>query len=188
MKLTNIPGTNMAYEDGEDAFSMFRPMLEVTGGLSLSQVCSLTGLQASTIQNWVKRSYVPHPVNKKYEERHLARILLISALRDCINIEQIGELMISINGDTDDENDDIVSESKLYDYYVRSIRQLNIESIDDNEIEKTVKDILNTEMHKDELVLALKMMIYAYISSKMYKKSDECLKLIIKGKEGLNER
>ena len=64
-----IPGTNISYSEADDAFSVFRPMIEITGGLSLGQVCTITGLQPSTIQNWVKRSFIPHPENKKYYRR-----------------------------------------------------------------------------------------------------------------------
>ena len=53
----------------------YLPLIRATDGLTLSQVCTLSGLEPSTIQNWIKRGYVPHPVGKKYRERHLARIL-----------------------------------------------------------------------------------------------------------------
>lgn len=91
-------------------FAQLRPMLEATDGLSLGQVCAIAGLEPSTVQNWIKRGFVSHPVNKKYRARHLARILLIAALRDCMPLERIGELMTCVNGDTDDEGDDIISE------------------------------------------------------------------------------
>lgn len=166
-----IPGTNMQYSSDNDAFSMFRPMIEITGGLSLSQVCSITGLQASTIQNWVKRDYVPRPIKKKYLERHLARILLISSLRDCMNIEDIGELMKLINGDTEDESDDIVSESKLYDYFSNCINMLTCKTIEDEKIEEAIEEVLKNEesIAKQKLVYALKVMVYAYISGKCLK-------------------
>ena len=119
MSVKIIPGTNIAYGDNKDAFSVLRPMIQITGGLSLGQICRITNLQSSTIQNWVKRGFVPRPEHKKYYERHLSRILLISALRDCMNIEDIGELMVLINGDTDDAGDDIISETALYDVFMQ---------------------------------------------------------------------
>ena len=74
MQAKTIPGTNIVYGNNEDAFSVLKPMIEITGGFSLGQICRITDLQTSTIQNWVKRGYVPHPDNKKYYERHLSRI------------------------------------------------------------------------------------------------------------------
>lgn len=173
-----IPGTNIEYGQSDDAFSVLRPMIEITGGLSLGQICRITGLQSSTIQNWVKRGYVPHPDQKKYYERHLSRILLISALRECMNIEEIGELMMLINGDTDDESDDIISETKLYDYFCKAVKNLNELSLEGENIENSIAEILKNEdeANMDKLTLALKVMVYAYISGLCLKKIEVNLK------------
>ena len=153
-------------------------MIEITGGLSLGQICRITGLQSSTIQNWVKRGYVPHPDQKKYYERHLSRILLISALRECMNIEEIGELMMLINGDTDDESDDIISETKLYDYFCKAVKNLNELTLEGENIENSIAEILKNEdeANMDKLTLALKVMVYAYISGLCLKKIEVNLK------------
>ena len=172
-----IPGTNIEYGDREDAFSVLRPMIEITGGFSLSQICRITGLQTSTIQNWVKRGYVPRPEHKKYYERHLSRILLISALRDCMNIEDIGELMQLINGDADDESDDIISETALYDTFCKAIKALDEHSLNIDDIEKTVEGVLETDEAsiREKLSMALKVMVYAYLSGKCMKMIDHHL-------------
>ena len=109
-----VPGTAIPYADSNGMFAMFRPLIRATDGLTLGQVCAITGLEVSTIQNWVKRKFVPRPVEKKYHERQLARILLISALRDGMKIDAIGELMTMVNGDADDVSDDIISEALLH--------------------------------------------------------------------------
>ena len=170
--LTNtIPGTNITYTDTHDAFSVFRPMLEITGGLSLGQICKITDLQPSTIQNWVKRGYVQRPEKKKYYERHLSRILLISSLRDCMNIEEIGELMVLINGDTEDESDDIVSESKLYDYFCKAIKEMDNRMLNDETINSVINNVLVNEdnPNKGKIVYALKVMVYGFISGNCIK-------------------
>ncbi len=166
MQTKMIPGTNIEYGSNEDAFSVLRPMIEITGGFSLSQICRITDLQPSTIQNWVKRGYVPRPEHKKYYERHLSRILLISALRECMNIEDIGELMHLINGDTDDESDDIISETALYDNFCKAVKGLEEFSLDHETIDETINAILEKEEEsvRERLSMALKVMVYAYIS------------------------
>ena len=116
-----IPGTTIAINGQSGMFEMFIPLIKATNGLTLSQVCAITGLEQSTIQNWVKRGFVANPVNKKYYERQLARILLISALRDAMKIDSIGELMRLVNGSADDESDDIISEERMYDYFCKII-------------------------------------------------------------------
>ncbi|MBR6233087.1 MAG: DUF1836 domain-containing protein [Erysipelotrichaceae bacterium] len=171
MSVKIIPGTNIAYGDNKDAFSVLRPMIQITGGLSLGQICRITNLQSSTIQNWVKRGFVPRPEHKKYYERHLSRILLISALRDCMNIEDIGELMVLINGDTDDEGDDIISETALYDVFCEAVRELDERSLNMQEIEHCIDELVLHEDRnaKERLSMALKVMVYAYLCGKCLK-------------------
>lgn len=174
MSVKIIPGTNIEYGDKEDAFSVLRPMIEITGGLSLGQICNITGLQTSTIQNWVKRGFVPRPEHKKYYERHLSRILLISSLRDCMNIEDIGELMKLINGDTEDESDDIISETALYDCFCKAVKKLDEDSLDLKKVESLIETMnLNEEESIHErLVMALKVMVFAYLSGMCTRKVD----------------
>ena len=100
----------------EGPFSLYRPMIRAANGLTLSQVSAITGLESSTIQNWIKRGFVAHPVGKKYYGRQLARILLIAALRESMPLERIGAIMTRVNGDADDKSDDTVPEEQMYDY------------------------------------------------------------------------
>lgn len=95
----------------------YLPLIQAADGLTLGQVCKLGSLEPSTVQNWIKRGYAPHPTGKKYHERHLARILLIAELRESMQIDRIGALLCYINGDADDESDDIISEEALYDLF-----------------------------------------------------------------------
>ncbi len=158
-----IPGTDSCYKSGE-GFEAYKKMIELGDGISLGQICNITKLEPHLIQNWVKRGYVPHPINKKYYTKHLARILLINALRECMYIEDIGSLMYYINGDVDDESDDIISEEKLYKLFSKIIYEID----DLNKIE----NIVNKNIKNRKLNTCMKVMIYAYYSSEMSKKSD----------------
>ncbi|MCR5068138.1 MAG: DUF1836 domain-containing protein [Erysipelotrichaceae bacterium] len=176
-----IPGTSIECAEENDAASVFRPLLSITGGLSLSQICVIADLLPSTIQNWVKRGFVPHPENKKYTERHLYRILLISALRDGMNIEDIGELMVLINGDTDDTSDDIISEEKLYELFCQAVRSLHRQSFNEKDINEVLQEVLNDQPDETgRLSLALKVMIYGYISGICQKNVNDNLSLLKK--------
>ena len=120
-----LPGTATTYsERGEKGFSKIEMLLEATGGLSLSQVCAVTGLEGSTIQNWVKRGWVAHPKGKKYEDVHISRILIINALKECIKLEHIALLMSYVNGSLDETNDDIIKESILYNFLCDALLQM----------------------------------------------------------------
>lgn len=59
-----IPGTTLPLPDDKrwEAFSVLKPVFALSGGgLLLSQITEMTGLSASTIQNWVKRGWVENP-------------------------------------------------------------------------------------------------------------------------------
>ena len=118
-------GTMQPGAAGPDAkgFAKIEMLLEATGGLSLSQVCAVTGLEGSTIQNWVKRGWVEHPVGKKYEDVHIARILIINALKECIKLEHIALLMSYVNGKSQDGSEAIIKESTLYNYLCEALKQ-----------------------------------------------------------------
>lgn len=110
-----IPGTVLtasAEETGkmkEKFASMF-----LGGGVVLSQVAAVTGLEPYTIQNWVKRGFLAKPVGKKYTLRQLCRIININMLKDALRMEEICGLLSYVNGELDDESDDLIDDSQLY--------------------------------------------------------------------------
>ena len=161
-----IPGTDSCYKSCE-GFEAYKQMIELANGISLSQICNICSLEPHMIQNWVKRGYIPHPINKKYFTKHLARILLINALRECMYIEDIGSLMVYINGDVDDESDDIISEEDLYKLFSSLVYKLD-------DLDK-VEELVDTEIKDEKLANCMKAMIYAYISGIMSKKSQSYL-------------
>lgn len=177
MNEATVPGTVIPYSKGNGMFSVFIPMIKATGGLSLSQVCAITGLEASAMQNWVKRGFVAHPVNKKYFERQLARILLISALRSSMKIESIGELMHIVNGSADDESDDIISEEQLYDFLCETVSGLDPESVTKVSVDKVVDKVTSEYSPKsaenlERLKSALSVMAYAYMSGVLKQRAE----------------
>ena len=175
----NLPGTAIPYTNTNiAAFSHIAPLLEATGGLSLSQVCSLTGNPPSTIQNWVKRGWIPNTTDKKYDESCVGSILIINALRDSLTLEQIHKLMHYVNASGNNRSDRIISNGELYNYLCEIIVSINIkmelnDSFISEQIEKTVKNY--TEIKPDSkkrLARALNVMVYAYIASDMKKHTD----------------
>ena len=52
------------------------------GGITMSQISNMTGLEPYLIQNWVKRKFLSSPVKKLYSSEQFARILIINMLRD----------------------------------------------------------------------------------------------------------
>lgn len=173
---TVIPDRIQTGSPREGVFSLLLPMIKATDGLALNQVCSLTALEPSTIQNWVKRGYVARPINKKYFERHLARVLIISMLRDSMKIEDIGELMKLINGDATSESDDIIYETDLYDCFCEVI-DLTEGTYDATGLEKIIKETVAKYKLKNggteqRLCDAVKVMLSGYRAGLLKKECD----------------
>ena len=118
-----IPGTTIVFSESarDSAFSAVQPVLQATGGLTLSQLSKLTGLGGTTIQNWIKRGWVSSPKGKKYAEKQILRILLINMLKDSMKLEDIARLMSYVNGDVEDCSDDIIADIHLYNILCRII-------------------------------------------------------------------
>ena len=119
-----IPGTVLTArrEDAAQIEGQFSSMF-LAGGIVLSQVCSITGLEAYAVQNWVKRGFLTPPERKHYSLRQLCRIININMLKNVLPMERIVGLLSYINGDLDDESDDVIDDSALYFMFARLAAQ-----------------------------------------------------------------
>lgn len=115
-----IPGTTLedrrsnADRIGELFTSMF-----LAGGLTLSQVAAVTGLESHTIQNWVKRGFLSPPRSKRYDMGQVCRIINMNMLKGTLQLEQVCSLMGYLNGSLADESDDLIDDARLYFMFVR---------------------------------------------------------------------
>ena len=99
-----LPGTTIETKlTDKDVAKTFLDNIFMTGGLMLSQVVSLTGIEPYVIQNWVKRGFLPRPEKKLYTKNQFCRVAIISALRESMQIDRITSLLSYINGHLDDE-------------------------------------------------------------------------------------
>ena len=85
----------------------------MTGGLVLSQMSQLTGLEPYIIQNWIKRGFLSPPVRKQYSRRQFCRVVIINMLKESLQLEKIVSLLTYINGQLDDESDDLIKRKYL---------------------------------------------------------------------------
>lgn len=115
-----IPGTTLTGErdQADSVESLFQPLF-LAGGLTLSQVASITGLEPYTIQNWVKRGFLPPPRKKRYDMEQVCRIININILKGNMPLEQIIHLMSYLNGSLTDESDDLVDDTMLFFLFVK---------------------------------------------------------------------
>ena len=170
-------------EAGVRSFAQFSAVIRAADGLSLAQVCSITGLEPSTIQNWIKRGFVPRPEHKRYCERHLARILLIASLRDCLLIDRIGELMRYVNGNADDTADDLITEEALYDLFnaaVASVRDIYVPpELIGEKVAGIVSDMIDDPAARERVIPAVTVMVGACIAARYKREADRLYSEII---------
>ena len=115
-----IPGTTLAgqRDQADSVENLFQPLF-LAGGLTLSQVASITGLEPYTIQNWVKRGFLPPPRNKRYDMEQFCRLVNMNILKGNMPLEQIIHLMSYLNGSLSDESDDLVDDTMLFFLFVK---------------------------------------------------------------------
>ena len=177
-----IPGTTIVFTESarDSAFSAIQPVLDATGGLTLSQLSKLTGLGGTTIQNWIKRGWVSSPKGKKYAEKQVLRILLINMLKDSMKLDDIARLMSYVNGDVEDCSDDIIADIHLYNILCRIIFTAEDKGISgtdsvnrliDAEIESHSSDIANAV----KLRKAMFVMVMGYRCGVLKRQMEEVL-------------
>ncbi len=115
-----IPGTTLEgrRQEADHIEHLFTSMF-LAGGLTLSQVASVTGLEPYTIQNWVKRGFLSPPRGKRYDMEQTCRIINMNLLKGALSLEQVCSLMTYLNGCLTDESDDLVDDTWLYFIFVR---------------------------------------------------------------------
>ena len=115
-----IPGTTLEDRrcNADRIESLFSSMF-LAGGLTLSQVAAVTGLETHTIQNWVKRGFLSPPRAKRYDMEQVCRIINMNMLKGTLQLDQVCGLMTYLNGRLADESDDLVDDTRLYFMFVR---------------------------------------------------------------------
>jgi len=179
-----LPGIEAYIEPGVKGFSKIEMLLEATGGLSLSQVCAVTGLEGSTIQNWVKRGWVSHPNGKRYEEVHIARILIINALKECIRLEHIALLMCYVNG-PDGSGEVIIKESELFNYLCDALSRMGKAQDHSRGGVESVVDAVTRSYSgpkpgaRARIRKALALMIYACVCTDVKRRTETMMRQIL---------
>ena len=166
-----IPGTTLTdlRANADHVDEMFTSMF-LAGGMVLSQVSNITGLEAYTIQNWVKRGFLAPPRNKRYDLEQVCRIITINMLKGSLPLEKICSLMQYINGDLPDESDDIIDDAILYFMFVKLAARAR--HIGGNQgWEEAISEAMDSYKEpkpgaKDRVNKVLRVMLMAYISSR----------------------
>ncbi len=168
MPLSILPGTTIETQLYPGAADSILTPLFYSGGLVLSQVCQLTGLEGYIIQNWIKRKFLTPPTGKKYTRRQLCRILIINILKEGFSLDQAAALLSYINGVLTSYDDDLIDDSQLYSYFVDCLASIDAAHISDPEhltgcIQGVISLYQSTLRYaKDRLLMVLKIMVMSY--------------------------
>ena len=166
-----IPGTVLQADRTADIEQQFSAMF-LGGGIVLSQVTGITGLEAYTVQNWVKRGFLPPPDRKRYNINQLCRIININMLKKTLLIEQIVGLLGYINGSLTDTSDDIIDDSQLYFMFVKlaaTAPSLREPSEGDAAIEEVLKDYAEpVPGAKERVAKVLRIMLTAWAAARLH--------------------
>lgn len=158
--------------------------LFAAGGIVLSQVTALTGLEPYTVQNWVKRKFVSPPIHRLYTERQFCRIVIINMLRETMQLDAIVALLSYINGVLGDESDDLIDDSRLYRMFVRQLAALRTKALVDEEVLRAAEEATSDYCEsipgsRERIMRVLAVMTYAYRAAKLSRHTGELLKTLI---------
>ena len=175
-----IPGTvlNMPRSEAVHIEEQFSSLF-LAGGIVLSQVSGITGLEPYTVQNWVKRGFLTAPERKRYSLQQLCRIITINMLKNVLPLERVCSLLGYINGQLDDASDDMIDDAKLYFLFVRlaaNIRQLDHAADRDALLEKALEGYAEPVPGARERVKkVLRVMLTAWLAARMRQEAEQML-------------
>lgn len=173
---TTFPGTTIetrALEKGSS--KLLFDGIFATGGITLSQVSIMTGLEPYLIQNWIKRGFVAPPQKRVYGKEQFARIIIINMLREALQIERICTL-IQVMGSGEDR----IRDDELYHRYVDLLAENEINMMDEKSVSAAVESVaLVSETHdpglKKQLERILQVMLYAHAASQFRDSAEQIL-------------
>ena len=167
-----IPGTTLTGQrDQADRIEGVLSPLFLAGGLTLSQVASVTGLEPYTIQNWVKRGFLPPPRGKRYDMEQVCRLMNMNILKGTMPLEQIIHLMSYLNGSLSDESDDLVDDTRLYFMFVRlaaRARQVGGDEEWEDALKKITEDYVEpVPGAREKLMKVLRIMLTVWAANSL---------------------
>ena len=150
------------------------------GGITLSQILVMTGMEPYLIQNWVKRGFLTSPKKRMYSQDQFARILIINMLRESLQIEKICGLISVIIGDPRDESDNLIHDAELYHRYVDMLAEVELLEKDPAKLraaamraaEGFVAPVPGAEK---QLVTILQIMLYAHAAAELRQTAENLL-------------
>lgn len=176
-----LPGTTITAnrDDANNTRQQFDTLF-LAGGLTLSQVSNITGLEPYAVQNWVKRGFLSAPKAKRYDQEQVCRLILINMLKGTLALEQICQIISYVNGDLTDESDDLIDDAVLYFMFVQlAARARHIGGTEqwDKAVESVLEDYREpVPGAKERVRKVLRTMLTAWVANRLRLEAEEMLK------------
>lgn len=173
-----IPGTTLKIDRAHAGRvnEIFASMF-MAGDMVRGQIANITGLEMYTIQNWVKRGFLPPPDHKRYSMNQLCRIISIGMLKSILPMETICRLLGYVNGELDKEEDNIIDDATLYFLFVRLAA--NARGLDDPQLlQQALSDALADYEEpvpgaRERVEKALRIMLVAWVAAQIQQQAEE---------------
>lgn len=168
---STFPGTTIEVSALEaDSSVVLFDGIFAAGGITLSQVSVMTGLEPYVIQNWVKRGFVSSPIKRMYDRDQFARIVIINMLRETLRLDQICELLRLFEKQTD--GDARMGDAHLYHSYVNMACDPDMRWSDTESVQRAAARCIGDGLGHDagrkrQLVEILQIMLYAHASARL---------------------
>lgn len=182
--MTTFPGTTVEVSEIKKGSSkMLFDGIFATGGITLSQVSIMTGLEPYVIQNWVKRGFISSPKNRMYSREQFAGIIIINMLKESLQIDKICGLIKVLEGPTDSELDNLIKNNELYHMYVDMISDKNLILYDEKSIHNAAYAVTGEYLEKvpggrEQLIKVLVVMYFAHCAALLRKSAEETLSVL----------
>ena len=176
-----FPGTTIEVSRPEKGCSVqLFDGIFATGGITLSQVSVMTGLEPYLVQNWVKRGFVSSPQRRTYTRAQFARIVMINMLRESLQIEKICGFLRVIGGEPDDPEDDLIEDDRLYHLYVDMVAGGSVNTTDRQEVRRLAEEAasaaeVSSAFARGQLSRVLEVMVYAHAAAELRHAAEESL-------------
>ncbi|MBE6589426.1 MAG: DUF1836 domain-containing protein [Ruminococcaceae bacterium] len=176
--VTAYPGTTVEVSSlTRNASKTLFDGIFAAGGITLSQVSVMTGLEPYLIQNWVKRGFVTAPQKRLYSREQFAGIVIINMLREVLQIERICHLMHAIGASSKAPDDDLIRADELYHRYVNMICEERINPSDPKSVLQAAKEAAADFEEpfpgaRARLVNVLEVMLYAHASATLHRSAE----------------
>ena len=164
-----LPGTTIELDlASEGAAVQALNAIFLPGGLVLSQVCQLTGLDAHIIHNWIKRGFLSPPKSKKYSKDQFCRIALMNILKNALQFEKIARLLESVNNCSACDAE-MIGDAQFYITFIALVgRMRNIDSFP--QLDRLIEDLPFFEAPSlqdaaPQFQNALRVVAYAYLGT-----------------------